>query len=144
MKLETIELPCFDYFVNEAWKKLRSPRNRLRIDSRIIDNEEASLPQEIPNKCGIYARWVNDELKYIGTVRKKQGLRGRLTQHLIKCPEKTQSKLELVKESMDNEHKIDVSFIIVKPEPFRLALEDELIRKARTKGLVAWNYKSIR
>lgn len=143
MVLQTVELPNFEVFVNDAWKKLTAPENRLTIKSEIIGNRDATLPQEIPGEGGIYAIWVNDELKYIGTVRNEQGLKRRLTQHLIKCPKRTQSKLKKVKKSA-KKHMISVSFIHVEPEPFRLALEDELIRSAKKAGLVAWNQKSIK
>ena len=142
--LESVKLSNFDNLVNEASEKLYSLQNRLPIDPKIIGNPDASLPQDVPVECGIYAIWVNDELKYIGTVRREQGLRGRLTEHLIKCPKRTQSKLEKVKESVRDGRMISISFIHVEPEPFRLALEDELIRRARGDGLAEWNQKSIK
>ena len=140
MKLESVKLPNFDDLVHEAGEKLNSLRNRLSIDSKIIGDKDASLPQDIPMECGIYAIWVNDELKYIGTVRREQGIRGRLTEHLINCPKGTQSKLGKVLDVVKGGGRISVSFIHVDPEPFRLAIEDELIREAKPE----WNQKSKR
>lgn len=138
MTLESVKLLNFDELVNDASEKLSSLQNRLSIDSQVIGNKDRSLPQDVPMEGGIYAIWVNDELKYIGTVRREQGIRGRLTQHLIKCPKKTQSKLKKVKWSVRNGRRISVSFIHVEPEAFRWALEDELIRRAQPE----WNQKS--
>lgn len=144
MVLQTVELPKFEGFVNDAWKKLTAQENRLTIKSEIIGKRTAILPQEIPVEGGIYMIWVNNELKYIGTVRNEQGLRGRLMQHLIKCPKRTQSKLKKVKKSVKEGRIVSISFIHIEPEPFRLALEDELIRRAKQAGLVPWNQKSIK
>lgn len=144
MALETVELPrnVFNDLVNGALEKLCDPSKRIKINKKIIGNERQSLPAAVPAQSGIYTIWADDELMYIGEVGKTLKLTGRLKQHLIKCHEKTQSKLEQVKDASDKGRVISVSFIHVEPEPFRLALEDELIRRKTEIGQAPWNQKS--
>lgn len=144
MTLETVKLPqnVFNDIVNDALGKLCNPSMRIKVEKNIIGNENGKLPEEIPSTSGIYTIWVDDKLTYIGEVGKTLKLTGRLKQHLIKCHEKTQSKLELVKDASLKGHEISISFIHVEPEPFRLALEDELIRRKTDVGLAQWNQKS--
>lgn len=144
MTLETVELPknTFNDIVNDALEKLCNPTMRIKVKKSVIGNEKGELPKEVPSTSGIYSIWVDDELMYIGEAGKTLKLTGRLKQHLVKCHEKTQSKLELVKDASQNGHEISVSFIHVEPEPFRLALEDELIRRKTDVKQAPWNQKS--
>ena len=115
---------------------------RIKVNKKEIGNDNGKLPKEVPRKSGIYSIWVDGKLMYIGEVGNTLKLTGRLKQHLIKCHKKTQSKLDMVKDASEKGKEISISFIHVKPESFRLALEDELIRRKTEEGLAPWNQKS--
>jgi hypothetical protein len=69
--------------------------------------------------------------------RKSNGLRQRLTEHLIKKNAKTGSKLPEIQQSVSDGKRIAVSFIKVAPEALRLYVEETII--AKHKDALPWN-----
>jgi len=73
---------------------------------------------------------------YVGE-RKRDGLRDRITQHLITKDHRTGSMLEAVKTAVAAQQEVVVSFIKVQPESLRLFVEETII--ARHKVDLPWN-----
>ena len=118
-------------------------KNLIPIPKASIGVKTSKLPKAIPSESGIYAIWSNDDLMYVGEVGDKLKLTGRLKQHLFSCSASTASKLDkVINENKDTNKQISVSVILVEPIPFRLALEDEIIRIETDKKLAPWNKRS--
>ena len=98
---------------------------KLRNAGNVYALFEADAPEHSP--------WV---LRYVGE-RKSDGLRQRLTEHLIKKNAKTGSKLFEIQESVSGGKRIAISFIKVAPEALRLYVEETII--AKHKAALPWN-----
>lgn len=73
---------------------------------------------------------------YVGQ-RKSEGLRERITQHLINKDTRTGSMLEAVKTAVSDGREMAVSYIHVSPESLRLYVEETII--AKRKDQLSWN-----
>jgi len=82
----------------------------------------------------IYAIFENDTLVYIGKTKANLA-KERLKNHLFYKNKNTGSKLKNVKESINNDSYIDISYIYVEPESLRNYIEEELIIKYKP----SWN-----
>lgn len=108
-----------------------------------IKSLNETLLAQLRNAGNVYALFEADAptnspwtLKYVGE-RKSDGLRQRLTEHLIKKNEKTGSKLAEIQATVASGKRIAVSFIKVEPEALRLYVEETLIAKYKT--MLPWN-----
>lgn len=106
-----------------------------------IKQQNNNLLSNLRNRANLYAiyRRTSENGKwepvYVGE-RKSEGMRERITQHLIDKDEGTGSKLKEVKETVRRGGRIGVSFLLVKPESLRLCVEEYIIDN--TKSLI-WN-----
>ena len=73
---------------------------------------------------------------YVGE-RKADGLRSRITEHLIKKDHKTGSKLAEIQAAVANGLEIGLSFIRVEPQSLRLFVEETII--VNNKSKLPWN-----
>jgi hypothetical protein len=90
------------------------------------------------NVYALYTRRDEEPWKvaYVGQ-RKSDGLRERITQHLICKDGRTGSMLEAVKTAVSDGRQIAFSFILVSPESLRLYVEETIIKKR--KATLSWN-----
>lgn len=108
-----------------------------------IKSKNEALLAQLRGGGNVYALFVADGpvssewvLRYVGE-RKSDGLRQRLTEHLIKKNAKTGSKLTDVQAAVSTGKRISVSFIKVAPEALRLYVEETII--AKHKAMLPWN-----
>ena len=108
-----------------------------------IQSKNEALLSTLRNAGNVYAIFVADAPKnspwivhYIGE-RKSNGLRQRLTEHLIKKNANTGSKLPEIQQSVSDGKRIAASFIKVAPEALRLYVEETII--AKHKNVLPWN-----
>jgi hypothetical protein len=108
-----------------------------------IQSKNEEFLSTLRNAGNVYALFVADRpesspwiLRYVGE-RKSNGLRQRLTEHLIKKNAKTGSKLPEIQQSVSDGKRIAVSFIKVAPEALRLYVEETII--AKHKDALPWN-----
>jgi len=111
------------------------------VDQIREDNEP--LLRQLRNAGNVYALFTRDsspgaswQVRYVGE-RKSDGLRGRMTEHLIKKDARTGSKLANVQAAVSQGQSIGISFIKVEPESLRLYVEETII--ARNKPRLPWN-----
>ena len=102
------------------------------------DSQKAALKAQneyllgsLRKKANIYAIYTKKgngkwALKYVGQ-RKSEGMRQRITEHLITKNAQTGSKLDGVREAVHQKLKIGVKFIKVEPEAMRTYVEEEII-----------------
>jgi hypothetical protein len=90
------------------------------------------------NVYALYTRRGEEPWKvvYVGQ-RKSEGLRERITQHLICKDGRTGSMLEAVKAAVSDGRQIAFSFILVSPESLRLYVEEAILVKR--KATLPWN-----
>lgn len=94
------------------------------------------------HNANLYAIYTRDskqdiwQVVYVGE-RKSEGMRERMTQHLIKKNTATGSKLDEVKEVVRSGGFIGVSFLKVQPESLRLYVEEHIISNNR--DTLIWN-----
>jgi hypothetical protein len=107
-----------------------------------------ALEQEVGEGANIYAIWSKESkadtwhVMYIGQ-RTKQFVLERINQHLFKTPKGTNSKIEHVKDLLQNGSQVGVSTILVEPDPLRLSVEVQLIFRNTDKSTqLPWNNKS--
>lgn len=114
---------------------------RIRIAKKNVGNKKGVLPQQISNKSGLYAIWVNGDYKYIGH---SKNIRSRLRSHICNKGRFTGAKLKNVTQAVQNGGRISVSFVEILPESLRLMIEDELIDRIsnRIPGSLPWNTTS--
>jgi hypothetical protein len=109
----------------------------------IIKELNKNLLSKLRNNANLYAIYVrnskdsNWQPVYVGE-RKSDGMRERITQHLINKNVGTGSKLAEVMEAVSNGRLIGVSFIKVDPESLRLYVEEYIINNSSIDTL-KWN-----
>lgn len=108
-----------------------------------IKSTNEDLLAQLRNAGNVYAIFQADEpvnpawvLRYVGE-RKSDGLRQRLTEHLIKKNAQTGSKLTDIQAAVASGKRIAVSFVKVAPEALRLYIEETII--AKHKAELPWN-----
>lgn len=108
-----------------------------------IKNGNKDLLMKLRNHANVYAIFVRQrgsklpwEKMYVGE-RKSNGLRERITQHLITKDPRTGSMLEKVKKAVSSGKEVGLSFIKVEPESLRLFVEEMIILKYKTQ--LPWN-----
>ena len=114
----------------------------------IDDLRNSKLPESLGSSAiNLYALWSRPEgtenwsLQYIGQ-RTATKCCSRLREHLFHKPDKTQSKLDLVKEALRQGHELGVTTTLVEPDYLRLSIEDELIRQTTLTHALPWNKRS--
>lgn len=112
--------------------------------------EEIKLANEeflgtLRHRANIYALFVRGKEAdqpwqpvYVGE-RKSNGLRERITQHLIHKDHRTGSMLEAVKTAVHAGKHVGLAFVKVEPESLRLYVEETIIAKAKRAGKLPWN-----
>lgn len=109
----------------------------------IIKELNIDLLSKLRNNANLYAIYVRRSNNgkwmpmYVGE-RKSDGMRERITQHLINKNTATGSKLAEVKEVIRSGCSIGVSFIKVEPESLRLYVEENIINNSSADILI-WN-----
>lgn len=90
------------------------------------------------NVYALYIRRPGDAwaVVYVGQ-RKSEGLRERITQHLINKDSRTGSMLEAVKTAVSDGREMAISYIHVSPESLRLYVEETIIAKRQEQ--LSWN-----
>lgn len=90
------------------------------------------------NVYALYTRRPNEawSVVYVGQ-RKSEGLRERITQHLVNKDSRTGSMLEAVKTAVSDGREMAISFIHVQPESLRLYVEETIISKRKKQ--LPWN-----
>lgn len=120
-------------FNDDIWKK-----NTLNIKE--LNNDCLSCLRNNANLYTIYTRnFISDKWLpvYVGE-SKSEGMRERITQHLIYKHSETGSKLNNVKKIVRNGGKIGLSLLKVEPESLRLYVEEYIINNSGQDKLV-WN-----
>lgn len=107
-------------------------------------NEDA-LSKAIGEGANVYAIWTKSDLEerwkleYLGQ-RKSKCSRERIKQHLFRKSERTESKLERVREAVRLGRNVAISTILVWPDYLRTSVEQALIEEHKTTaGWVEWN-----
>ncbi|WP_071395069.1 hypothetical protein [Bacillus tuaregi] len=109
----------------------------------IIKEFNIDILSKLRNNANLYTIYIrrskNDKWMpmYVGE-RKSDGMRERITQHLINKNAATGSKLAEVKEVIRSGGSIGVSFIKVEPESLRLYVEENIINNSSADILI-WN-----
>ena len=90
------------------------------------------------NVYALYTRRPNEawSVVYVGQ-RKSEGLRDRITQHLVNKDSRTGSMLETVKMAVNDGREMAISYIHVSPESLRLYVEETIISKRKEQ--LPWN-----
>lgn len=108
-----------------------------------IKKQNAKLLSELRHQGNVYALFIrerNEKSKwramYVGE-RKADGLRSRITEHLIKKDKQTGSKLAEIQDAVAKGFEIGISFIRVEPQSLRLFVEETII--ASNKSNLPWN-----
>jgi hypothetical protein len=144
-ELAILAQSCEDSLLRGTKHEVHYPQNggpnNWPVDE--IKAKNKCLLDQMRNAGNIYAifeagkeadsQWM---VRYVGE-RKSDGLRQRLTEHLIKKDARTGSKLGEVKNSVSEGKRIAVAFIKVEPEALRLYVEESII--ARHKQALPWN-----
>ena len=111
-----------------------------------LANEE--FLRTLRHRANIYALFVRGtkadqpwQPMYVGE-RKSNGLRERITQHLIRKDHRTGSMLEKVKTEVHAGKHVGLSFVKVEPESLRLYVEETIITIAKQGGKLPWNTHS--
>lgn len=110
-----------------------------------IKRQNATLLSNLRHQGNVYALFVRErkeqskwQVMYVGE-RKADGLRGRVTEHLIKKDQNTGSKLEEIQTAVAGGLEIGLSFIRVEPQSLRLFVEETII--ANNKSKLPWNFQ---
>lgn len=107
-----------------------------------IKQMNENLLVNLRHNANLYAIFTRDskddiwQVVYVGE-RKSEGMRDRITQHLINKNIGTGSKLDKVKEVVRSGGFIGVSFLKVQPESIRLYVEEHIINN--NKDTLTWN-----
>lgn len=108
-----------------------------------IKKLNATLLSKLRHQGNVYALFVRErkehskwKVMYVGE-RKADGLRSRITEHLIKKDPQTGSKLAEIQASVASDLEIGLSFIRVEPQSLRLYVEETII--ANNKSELPWN-----
>jgi len=108
-----------------------------------IKSTNETLLSKLRHQGNVYALFVRSlasnsqwEVRYVGE-RKADGLRSRITDHLIKKDPQTGSKLEEIQSAVAEGLEIGLSFIKVEPQSLRLFVEERII--ANNKNRLPWN-----
>ena len=116
--------------------------------SQNATENKSVIEQEVGEGANIYAIWSRASnsdkwvVMYIGQ-RSKSKVIERIKQHLFKTPSDTESKIEKIKEHLNNNYEIGISTIFVSPDPLRLSVEDQLIfNNTDNASNLPWNKKS--
>jgi len=109
------------------------------------ERNEGALSRAIGEGANIYAIWTRSnsgerwKLEYVGQ-RKNECSRERIKQHLFRKSERTESKLELIREAVGQSLDVAISTILVWPDCLRTSVEQALIEKHKTtEGWMEWN-----
>ena len=137
MKFTNIKM--LEDFKNNCNNELLSRQNRIDYSQANDDwinntdtNHTCGKQLEIINNSifhgdkNIYAIYENDILVYIGKTKSNLA-KERLKNHLFYKHKKTGSKLKYVKEAIQKNYTINISFIYITPESLRNYIEEELI-----------------
>jgi len=108
-----------------------------------IKKQNADLLSKLRHQGNVYALFVrkkkthsNWKVMYVGE-RKADGLRSRITEHLIKKDHQIGSKLVEIQAAVASGLEIGLSFICVVPQSLRLFVEETII--ANNKSQLPWN-----
>lgn len=134
MDFGKIELKENDLNFLEVLEYFKSQSNILQVSiekSIDIDLVKSYLPSKVSLRPNIYALYIKKDLQdwkimYVGQ-RKYNGVLERLRQHLIKKHELTGSKLDNIKEALENNFDVGIKLFSVRPDTMRLYYEEELI-----------------
>ena len=110
-------------------------------DARKISEINADLLSSLAGRGNVYALFVGGceqwNAMYIGQ-RKREKLRDRMRQHLVKRHKKTGSQLRQVQRAVADGKKIGISYVLVEPDALRHYVEESIIA-ARSDGELPWN-----
>ena len=105
--------------------------------------QNTTLLSKLRHQGNVYALFVRErkeqskwKVMYVGEC-KADGLRSRITAHLIKKDHRTGSKLAEIQDSVASGLEIGLSFIRVEPQSLRLFVEETII--ANNKSELPWN-----
>lgn len=106
-----------------------------------IKEKNKGILSVLNNNANVYAIFIRKrgskwQIKYVGQ-RKCEGIRERITQHLIDKDPRTGSVLEKVRKAVFSDKEVGLSFIKVEPDSLRLFVEETIIRN--NKSSLEWN-----
>lgn len=136
---------CARVLFSDPLHQFRYPENCSLQHWPIVEIKAANhvLLKSLRHRANVYAIWVRDPARkepwrpvYVGE-RKSDGLRDRITQHLIAKDHRTGSMLEAIKTAVSSGKEIALSFLKVQPESLRLYIEETII--SRNKENLPWN-----
>lgn len=131
---------CENQLLNVVPKEFKYPKiedkniQDFNSYSPKILKENKELLDKLNNQANVYAIHIKEtensnwKVVYIGQ-RKSKNLRSRIVQHLVKKSSSTGSKLNEIINIVKEGGNIGISFILVKPEPLRMYVEETLIQR---------------
>lgn len=110
-------------------------------DDAEISRMNRDLLSSLSGRGNVYALFAGERGRwtamYVGE-RKRQKLRERMRQHLIKAHGDTGSQLANVRSAVGEGKRIGISYVLIEPEPLRHYVE-ECIVAASADGELPWN-----
>lgn len=136
-ELEAFAKKCEEKLLHSEKVEVFYPQgtNLVNWNADEIKALNAQFLTGLRNAGNVYALFLSESnsnsnwiVKYVGE-RKSDGLRQRLTEHLIKKNHQTGSMLQNIQQAVSEGNRVSVAFIKVQPEALRLFVEESIISK---------------
>lgn len=146
-ELASFVISCEDALLKTAQHKFIFPAGSSKDSwpTEEIKAANQALLSKLRHQGNVYALFVRKptpnstwEVRYVGE-RKADGLRSRITDHLIKKNAQTGSKLQEIQSAVGDGSEIGLSFIKVEPQSLRLFVEEIII--FNNKSRLPWNFQ---